>query len=114
MIACKYEEIYPPIVSDVVYITDNAYTAAEIMEMERSVLITLDFEMHVTSPYRFFERFCYLAKPTETESQFAQYMMEGSLVSYTMLKYSPTVLAASAIYFAGKMCRNTSIWTRNV
>jgi G2/mitotic-specific cyclin-B, other len=112
LIACKYEEIYPPIVSDVVYITDNAYTAAEILEMERSVLLTLDFDLHVTSPYRFFERFCYLAKPTETEMQFAQYMMEGSLVSYAMLKYSPAVLAASALYFAGKMCRNVSIWTR--
>ncbi len=40
--------------------------------------------------------------------------MEGSLVSYTMVKYSPAVLAASAIYFAGKMCRNTNIWTRQV
>jgi len=25
LIACKYEEIYPPIVKDFVYITDNAY-----------------------------------------------------------------------------------------
>ena len=26
LVACKYEEIYPPIVKDFVYITDNAYT----------------------------------------------------------------------------------------
>jgi len=101
-------------VSDVVYITDNAYKAAEILEMEATILVALDFEMHVTSPYRFFERFCYLAKPTETEMQFAQYMMEGSFISYNMLKYSPAVLAASAVYFASKMCRNASIWTRQV
>lgn len=71
LIACKYEEIYPPIVSDVVYITDNAYTAAEILEMERIVIIALDFNFHITSPYRFFERYCYLTKPTETEMFFA-------------------------------------------
>jgi hypothetical protein len=71
LIACKYEEIYPPIVSDVVYITDNAYKASEILEMEQDILTTLDFEMHITSAYRFFERYCYLAKPTETESFFA-------------------------------------------
>jgi len=82
LIACKYEEIYPPIVSDVVYITDNAYTASEILEMEAKVLVTLEFEMHVTSAYRFFERFCYLTKPSETEVFFASYMMEGSQVSY--------------------------------
>ena len=34
LIASKYEEIYPPIVSDFVYITDNAYTSAEIRQME--------------------------------------------------------------------------------
>jgi len=31
LIASKYEEIYPPIVSDFVYITDNAYTREEIL-----------------------------------------------------------------------------------
>ena len=38
LIACKYEEIYPPIVKDFVYITDNAYTKEEILEMERKML----------------------------------------------------------------------------
>lgn len=114
LIACKYEEIYPPIVSDVVYITDNAYKAAEILEMERNILVALDFDLHVTSPYRFFERFCYLTKPTDNEVHFAQYMMEGSLVAYNMLKYPPSILAASALYFAGKMCRNTNLWSPKV
>src|SRR3569833_1886307 len=34
LIACKYEEIYPPIVKDFVYLTDNAYTKEEILLME--------------------------------------------------------------------------------
>jgi len=34
LIASKYEEIYPPIVTDFVYITDNAYSKKEILEME--------------------------------------------------------------------------------
>lgn len=45
LIACKYEEIYPPIVKDFVYITDNAYTKEEILEMERKILQTLDFNI---------------------------------------------------------------------
>ena len=45
LIACKYEEIYPPIVKDFVYITDNAYTKEEILEMERKMLQTLDFNI---------------------------------------------------------------------
>jgi ssDNA-specific exonuclease RecJ len=38
LIASKYEEIYPPIVSDFVYITDNAYKREEILEMEEKML----------------------------------------------------------------------------
>lgn len=45
LIACKYEEIYPPIVKDFVYITDNAYSKEEILEMERNILQTLDFNI---------------------------------------------------------------------
>ncbi len=45
LIACKYEEIYPPIVKDFVYITDNAYSKEEILEMERKMLQTLDFDI---------------------------------------------------------------------
>lgn len=41
LIACKYEEIYPPIVKDFVYITDNAYTKEEILEQERIMLVCL-------------------------------------------------------------------------
>ena len=45
LIACKYEEIYPPIVKDFVYITDNAYTKEEILVMERRVLEKVDFNL---------------------------------------------------------------------
>jgi hypothetical protein len=47
LIACKYEEIYPPIVKDFVYITDSAYTKEEILTMERKMLSILDFEISI-------------------------------------------------------------------
>jgi hypothetical protein len=33
LIACKYEEMYIPQVDDFIYITDEAYTAQEILQM---------------------------------------------------------------------------------
>jgi len=57
LIACKYEEIYPPIVKDFVYITDNAYTKEEILDMERQMLQALDFNIQITSSFRFLQRF---------------------------------------------------------
>lgn len=79
-IASKYEDIYPPTVTDYVYITDNAYTREEIFAMEKRILIALQFSIHFTSSYRFLERFLYLKKSSETEKNFALFMLEGSLI----------------------------------
>jgi hypothetical protein len=43
LLASKYEEMFAPEVADFVYITDNAYAKADIWEMERDILRTLDF-----------------------------------------------------------------------
>jgi cyclin B len=42
-IACKYEEIYPPELKDFVYITDNAYSKQEVLDMEGKILLALQF-----------------------------------------------------------------------
>jgi cyclin B len=41
----KYEEIYPPTLKDFIYITGDAYTTEEVLEMERKVLFSLDFDV---------------------------------------------------------------------
>ena len=57
LIATKYEEIYPPQLKDFVYITDNNCDANDILEMEKRILFELDFDIQLTSSYRFLERF---------------------------------------------------------
>lgn len=42
----KYEEIYPPTLKDFIYITGDAYTAEEVLEMERKILFSLDFDIN--------------------------------------------------------------------
>lgn len=54
LIASKIEEIYPPIVRDFVFITDNAYTKEEILKMERKILTVLDFNVVSASSLRLF------------------------------------------------------------
>jgi len=41
LIATKYEEIYPPMVKDFIYLTDNTFTRAQILTMEKSILFNL-------------------------------------------------------------------------
>jgi len=62
LVATKYEEIYPPLLKDFVYITDNKYKAEEILDMEKSILFALDFDLQLTSSYRFLERFSKISK----------------------------------------------------
>ena len=62
LMVTKYEEIYPPTLKDFIYITGDAYTSDEIIEMERNILFSLDFDLNQCSSYRFLERFSKLAK----------------------------------------------------
>jgi len=62
LVAAKYEEIYPPLLKDFVFISDNSCSAAQILDMERKILFAMDFDMQLTSSYRFLERFSKLAK----------------------------------------------------
>lgn len=110
LIACKYEEIYPPIVKDFVYITDNAYTKEEILEQERKMLQALDFDIQITSAYRFLERYAKIMKADPVIFNLARYLIELSLVSYRMIRFSQSNLAGAALYLALKMTKHSQPW----
>ena len=52
-LVCKIEEVYAPAVSDFVYITDNAYTEAEIKYMELRIIRALNFDLCQPIPLNF-------------------------------------------------------------
>lgn len=114
LIACKYEEIYPPEVKDFVYITDNAYTKQEIQDMEYLMLKKFDFNVTVISSFRFLERFNKLSQDSESMFYLAQYMLELALVEYKMIKYKPSMLASGAIYLAHKIMNKPEAWPLKV
>ncbi|KAJ1628597.1 cyclin-like protein [Pavlovales sp. CCMP2436] len=116
-IASKYEEIYAPEVRDFVYISDKAYTREEILKMEGTVLGVLSFNVTAPSPYSFLKRFVKIAgwlhpdqPAVSREEQLCSYLTELTLQEYRMLKYLPSVIAASAVCLAQKMLNNGH-WT---
>lgn len=78
------------------------------------MLTALQFGIHFTSPYRFLERFLFLKKASETEKNFALFMLEGSLIQYPMLAYKPSVLAAGALYLSSKLCFSKEPWSNRM
>ncbi|XP_031379760.1 cyclin-B2-3-like isoform X2 [Punica granatum] len=57
LLACKYEEVSVPIVEDLILISDRAYNRKEVLDMERLMVNTLQFNMSVPTPYVFMRRF---------------------------------------------------------
>lgn len=84
-IASKYEEIYPPEAKDFVYISDHAYTKAQMFSKELEILTALDYTITIPSPYRFLERYARIANLNDLEMMLASYLLELSLVDYNML-----------------------------
>ncbi|XP_010500134.1 PREDICTED: cyclin-A1-1-like [Camelina sativa] len=105
MIAAKYEEICAPQVEEFCYITDNTYLKDEVLDMESDVLNYLNFEMTAPTTKCFLRRFVRAAHGVhETPSMqlecMASYIAELSLLEYTMLSHSPSLVAASSIFLA--------------
>lgn len=100
LIATKYEEIYPPTVKDFIYVTKNAYKRSEILDMERNILFTLEFQIQETSSYRFLERYSKVARADSVVFFLSQYLIELALLDSKMNQYPPSMLASAALYVA--------------
>jgi len=70
LIATKYEEIYPPELKDLLSVSENKFTKAEVLKMESKILSTLSFNFTVPSSLRFLERFRKLSNTASDDQIF--------------------------------------------
>lgn len=104
-IAAKFEEIYPPEVKDFVYITDNAYTKDDILNMEVSMLRTLDFALCGPTAAHFLDRFHRANLCSEEQLHLMHYLAELALLEVQMLQYTPSHIAAAAALLSNKLLK---------
>ncbi|CAG7869508.1 unnamed protein product [Brassica rapa] len=100
LLACKYEEVSVPVVDDLILISDKAYTRREVLDMEKLIANTLQFNFSLPTPYVFMRRFLKAAESDKKLEVLSFFIIELCLVEYEMLEYTPSKLAASAIYTA--------------
>lgn len=110
LLAAKYEEIYPPELKDLEFITDRAYTVKEILNMECEVCNALEYNLTVPTVHTFLCRYLKAAHADRTMVQMACYLAERSLQEYSMQKFLPSVIAATAIH-ASRMSLRRHPWS---
>lgn len=137
-LASKYEEMYPPEISDFAYVTDRAYTTAQIREMEMKILRVLKFQLGRPLPLQFLRRaskicevrrqpvvlrlplvgFCLVSRlrfivvlPQVTADQhtLAKYLLELTMTDYEMVHFPPSMVACAALALALKIL-NAGDW----
>ena len=116
LISTKYEEIYPPDLRDLLSVSENKFSRKEVIEMERDMLLTIQFELTQPSAYRFLERFRKISTVVNDDKVFflAQYLQEIALLDASLLQYNPSEIAAAALILSTKCLKKTNAWNREM
>ncbi|XP_033951735.1 G2/mitotic-specific cyclin-B1-like [Pseudochaenichthys georgianus] len=102
-LASKYEEMYPPEISDFAYVTDKAYTTAEIRDMEMAILRVLKFQLGRPLPLQFLRRASKVYEVTAEQHTLAKYLLELTMVDYEMVHMPPSIVASASLALSLKV-----------
>ncbi|OMO68616.1 hypothetical protein CCACVL1_19885 [Corchorus capsularis] len=113
LIACKYEEIWPPQVADLVSISDYAFVEKQILAMEKAILENLEWYLTVPTPYVFLIRYIKASVSLSSDLENMVFFLAELGIEHfdTVVLYSPSVLAAAAVYAARCTLNRTPFWT---
>lgn len=107
LIASKYEEICAPCISDLVYITDNAYSREEIKVAERYILGELKYQIGNPNPLNFLRQISRIHGGNDKVTRaLAKYFCQLTTLEAGFLKFAPSKIAASSMLVAIKVIRD--------
>ncbi len=99
-LSAKYEDCFPPLVDDMVYMAKEKFTGPELLAAEREVLNTLDFRITVATPRAFMKRFSYMTRMSASDTLLASFLLEVSARLVEFAWYPPSVVAGAAVHLA--------------
>jgi len=100
LLAAKYDEIYPPTVYQLIYISDNTYQKEELFQTEQHILQTLEFKLTIATPKEFLRRTLKAAKADPQLTMLATFLCELTIIEYKYVLYLPSVIAAASVCLA--------------
>ncbi|KAL7134262.1 hypothetical protein ABFS83_11G014600 [Erythranthe nasuta] len=114
LIASKYEEIWAPQVNELVSISDRTYTNKQVLTMEKRILSELEWNLTVPTPYVFLVRFIKASMTGLDVENMVYFLAELGMMNYEILTYSPSMIAASAVYAARATLNTTPLWNETL
>ncbi|KAK7107193.1 G2/mitotic-specific cyclin-B-like [Littorina saxatilis] len=100
LIAAKYVERFPPTVGTLCALTAGTYSEMDVLDLEKRVLIALQFDLSFPIPLFFLQRFLMVHQDDVQVERLARYLVDLSLPSIYLVSVPPSMLAASALYVA--------------
>lgn len=99
-IASKYEEVLSPHVANFSQVADETFSDKEILDAERHVLATLNYNMSYPNPMNFLRRISKADNYDIHTRTLGKYLMEISLLDHNFMPYKQSHVAAAAMYLA--------------
>ncbi|KAH3764845.1 B-type cyclin [Pelomyxa schiedti] len=110
LIASKFEEIFAIEIQDLIVISESAYSRHMIVQMEQEVLSVLQFNLAVPSPLFFLRRFSKASHAESDQHTYSKYLVEMSTLDYGLLQYTPSQVAAAAVYLTRRVFHLPHSW----
>lgn len=100
LIATKFEEIYPPEIRDLQYITDGSCKYQDIITKEREILAVLNFDILTVYSYTLLKRIHFISTTPTKVFHLALYVLECSFFDENSFKFDDFIKALGALYLA--------------
>merc|ERR1719161_2150491 len=110
LIASKFEEIDPPDLDFWVYVTANAYTKADVINMECTMLAALVFQIMVPTAAHFLPL---LQKANHCDGMhcaLVEYLVELCLLDTRMLCCTPSHVVSAALLLSNELLGRKQLW----
>lgn len=99
-IASKYEEVLSPHVANFSHVADETFSDKEILDAERHILATLNYDISYPNPMNFLRRISKADNYDVQTRTLGKYLMEVSLLDHRFMGYRQSHIGASAMYLA--------------
>ncbi|KAG6854408.1 hypothetical protein C0991_006950 [Blastosporella zonata] len=112
-IAAKFEEIVAPSVTHFLMCADASYTESEILQAERYVLNTLDWNLSYPNPVHYLRRVSKADEYNVKVRTLAKYLLEIGCLEWRLIAAPPSLIAAASIWLA-RLALDMEVWTPNL